>query len=578
MIDLKLSFINDKLSKEQLQMAQKVAKAAAAMGIDPSFAVSIAFKEGSLDPKTIDSPKGAIGMMQVKPSTGAAYGYSEADLRDADKNLEAGLKNLKESLAYANNKPMLAAVYYHSGPDAIKDQAAGKPLGPNALEYIKALKGFNTFELFNPDFKAPAESQDTQQAASAETPPETPPADAPPPSSPPSLGNAREVTPEQDFIRENSLADLRRQQYGLVGAGAGTAVALAPYAGRTAAGTVGKLVKAFNEAKAPTPAAPTAPMGGLPTGGAPTPPPAPPSAPTGAPAGGLPNVQGQPVMGVADAGRMAQGQTGVIPYNTAKALGLTDIEAGQALTNTKQEGGAWDLAEKRRESMNRVNSMSGNRFVENPMYGGLLTQAPSVGGGPRESFVMRPEVPASPDLPSGQPAQLSALPKAAPISTTPPPPPPISGLDQVKNMFTDMMRYSGKALRYVAPPLAGYSIARDVADIESQYDRAPINRDYTDMGLSLASALATGASLTPAFPVAAPLSIAIPTYRNIRRNVLAQESDPELQKRNRMEPTEEELAAASRPYIGYPRQTGQKPFQPRLPPLGTVPPSEIIGN
>jgi hypothetical protein len=273
---------------------------------------------------------------------------------------------------------------------------------------------------------------------------------------------------------------------------------------------------------------------------------------------------------------MAQGQTGVIPYNTAKALGLTDIEAGQALTNTKQEGGAWDLAEKRREAMTRIQGMGGSNFVENPRFGGIMTQAPSVGGGPRESLVIRPEVPANPDLPSGQPSQLAPLPKAPIVSTVPP---PLSGLDQAKNIFMGMMRQGAKFLPVVGPPLAGYSIGRDVADIESQYDRAPIKRDYTDIGLSGASAIATGASLyPPAFPVAAPLSIAIPTFRNIRRNVLAQESDPELQKRNRMEPTEEELAAASRPYIGYPRQTGQVPFQPRLPPLGTVPPSVIVGN
>ena len=188
---------------------------------------------------------------------------------------------------------------------------------------------------------------------------------------------------------------------------------------------------------------------------------------------------------------------------------------------------------------------------------------------------MRPEVPPNPDMPSGQPSQLSALPKAPIVSTVPPPP---SGLDQVKNIFTDMMRSSGRALRYVAPPLALYSMGRDVADIESQYDRAPVNRDYTDMGLSLGSALATGASLTPAYPVAAPLAIGLPTFRNIRRNVLAQESDPDLQARNRMPPTEEEIEMASRPYIGYPRQTGQVPFQPRVPPLGTVPPSVIVGN
>jgi soluble lytic murein transglycosylase-like protein len=56
--------------------------------------------------------------MQVLIPTGKAYGYSEADLRDPEKNLDAGLKNLKEALAYTNNNPKLAAVYYHSGPDA----------------------------------------------------------------------------------------------------------------------------------------------------------------------------------------------------------------------------------------------------------------------------------------------------------------------------------------------------------------------------------------------------------------------------------------------------------------------------
>jgi hypothetical protein len=213
--------------------------------------------------------------------------------------------------------------------------------------------------------------------------------------------------------------------------------------------------------------------------------------------------------------------------------------------------------------------MGANDFVENPRFGGIMTQAPSVGGGPRESFAMQtPE--------AGKPAQLAPIPKAPIIPTTPQ---PLSGLDQVKNMFTGMMRQSMRFMPVVGPPLAGLSIGRDLADIETQFERAPKERDYTDIGLSTAGALATGASLyPPAFPVAAPLSIGIPTLRNIRRNVLAQESDPELQKRNRMPPTEEELAVASRPYIGYPRQTGQVPFQPRVPPLGTVPPSEIIGN
>jgi len=534
MADLKLSFMR-KLDKEQLVQAEKVAKRAIATGVDPALAVATAYQESRLRPSTPDSEKGAIGLMQVLPVTGKAYGYSEADLRDPEKNLDAGLKNLKEALAYTENSPKLASLYYHSGPTAIADLAADKPIGPKAKQYLLDLKSYGTFDAFNPNMQPPVEAE--------QAPSEAPAPDAPPESPAASLADMKPLTTEQDFIRENSAADLKRQEYGALGGLGGAAVAASPYVGRSAAGMAGNLARAFNEAKQPIPKAPTAPMGGLPAGGAPTPPPAPPSAPMGAPTGGLP--QGQPVMGVADAGRMAQGQTGVIPYNTSKALGLTDIEAGQSLSNTKQEGGAWDLANKRAEAMNKVRSMGMGNFVENPRFGGIMTQAPSVGGGPRESFAMQtPE--------AGKPAQLAPIPKAPIIPTTPPPPPPLSGLDQVKNMFTGMMKQSMRLMPVVGPPLAGLSIGRDIADMESQMGRAPLERDYTDIGLSTAGALSTGASLYPPFlPVAAPLSIAIPTFRNIRRNVLAQESDPELQLRYKMPPTEEEKAEASRPFIGY---------------------------
>jgi hypothetical protein len=524
MADLKLSFIRE-LNKEQLQVAEKVARAAIAMGIDPSFAVSIAFKEGSLDPKTIDSPKKAIGMMQVVPDTGKAYGYSEKDLRDFDKNLDAGLKNIKEALAYANNNPKLAAIYYHSGPDEIKAQASGKDLGPNTLDYLKKLKSFGTFEAFNPDFKATAEPE-APSAPAAQPEPSAPP--------PPTSGMAGVTMPttEQDFIRADSEADLKRQEYGLLGLGAGSAVAVAPKASRIATGMAGRTMRAFDMARRP----PQAPTGGLPMGGAPTPPPAPPSAPTG----GLPTPQGQPVPSVV---RQAPA-TGYGTYNYGVSQGLTDIESGLAKDMTKQAGGVHDLLTQRREALNRLQGMGANDFVENPRFGGIMTQAPSVGGGPRESFVMRaPE--------AGQPAQLAPIPKAPIIPTVPP---PLSGLDQVKNMFTGMMRQSMRYLPVVGPPLAGLSIGRDLADIETQFDRAPKERDYTDIGLSTAGILATGASLyPPAFPVAAPLSVGIPAFRGIRRNILAQESDPAVQAFIQSEPTARELEEASRPSFRYAR-------------------------
>jgi hypothetical protein len=511
MAEPKLSFLNNKLDKIQLDYAEKVVKAARAAGVDPALAVSIAFKESSLNPNTVDSEKGAIGLMQIMPATGKAYGYSEKDLRDPDKNIEAGIKNIKEALEYSSNNPKLAALYYHSGPDAIADLATDKPLGPKAKEYLQALKSFGTFEAFNPSFQAPAQAEAPEAPA-------------------PSLADATPLTTEQDFIRANSAADLKRQEYGAIGGASGVGVAMAPYAGRTAASTAGKLMKAFNEAKQATPMPPT---GGLPMGGAPMPPQAPPNAPMGAPTGGLP----PSVVRQAPA-------TGYGTYNYGVSQGLTDIESGLAKDMTKQSGGVHDLLTQRREALNRLQGMGANDFVENPRFGGIMTQAPSVGGGPRQSFAMR-----APDV--GQPAELQAIPRAPIIPTTPP---PLSGLDQVKNLFTGMMNQGMRLMPVIGPPLAGLSIGRDLADIQTQYERAPMDRDYTDIGLSTAGALATGASLyPPAFPVAAPLSIGIPTFRNIRRNVLAQESDPELQRINKMEPTAQELEAASRPYVGYPR-------------------------
>jgi hypothetical protein len=231
-------------------------------------------------------------------------------------------------------------------------------------------------------------------------------------------------------------------------------------------------------------------------------------------------------------------------YNYGVSQGLTDIESGLAKDMTKQTGGVHDLLTQRREALNRLQSMGANDFVENPRFGGIMTQAPSVGSGPRQSFAFR-----APDV--GQPAELQAIPRAPIVPTVPPPP---SGLDQVKNMFTGMMRQGMRLMPVIGPPLAGLSIGRDLADIESQYERAPRERDYTDIGLSTAGAIATGASLyPPAFPVAAPLSIGIPTFRNIRRNLLAQESDPAIQEFIQSEPTARELEEARRPAFRYAR-------------------------
>jgi len=526
-----LSFIKN-LNEEQIKYAMMVRQAAEAAGVNPTLALAIAFKEGSFNPNTPRGADGEVGMMQIKPSTAAGLGYTMQDILKPEKNIEAGIKYLKEALDVTGNDIRLAPIYYNGGPATFNRFASGQDYDTKVDKYVDKLAEYGTFKGFN-------KSQLTAPKAPSSTPiPKV---------------EVKDPTKAEMQFEEQGQKELTRDEFGMYGAGlgAGAAVSAAgvPLASGAAAKTLGNILAQVEQAKAQNlpPAAPQAPTGGFPAGGAPTAP----QMSTGAPMGGLPNTQSGPPMGPADAGRMAQGQTGVIPYNTSKALGLTDIEAGQALSNTKQQGGAYDLANKRAEAINRIQGMGGNNFVENPRFGGIMTQAPSVGGGPRESFVMRPEIAPNPDLPSGQPSQLAPLPKAPIISTVPPPP---SGLDQVKNIFTNMMKYGGKALPYVAAPVAGYSLGRDVADMYMGYEQPREERDYIDLGLTGMGALATGASFfPPAAPLAIPASMMIPAARNLRRTLIEKAQSPEEQAFINREPTAEELQQARQPAFRYAR-------------------------
>lgn len=229
-------------------------------------------------------------------------------------------------------------------------------------------------------------------------------------------------------------------------------------------------------------------------------------------------------IGPADAGRMAQGQTGAQVYNYGKAAGLTDIEAAKALDTTKQAGGVHDLSTARREGLNKVQSMfPGERYVENPRYGGLLTLDQGVGSGPRQSFAYKPTIAPTPELPQGQPGGLSQLPPRQPVSTAPIAAKGPSGLDAVTNMFKGMMQPVSTAVKtigkYALPPLAGLSAGLDLAEMGHEYDKPSDQRDYTKMGLKAASAIGGGLSMFPPTAVVGiPLSLGATAYDLYRDN------------------------------------------------------------
>ena len=527
MADLKLNFPK-KLDQEQLKQAEKVAKRAIAIGVDPALAVATAYQESRLRPDTPDSEKGAIGLMQVLIPTGKVYGYSEADLRDPEKNLDAGLKNLKEALAYTNNNPKLAAVYYHSGPDAIADLAADKPIGPKTKQYVQDLKSFGTFELFNPNIRAPNSEPSAPESeadvsvknlmAANRDPATVDYFGKNPASMPASKVEVKEPTPEQlaQMKLENEMTESRetaaeQKPFGaLLGAGAGAAGAVAKDAidARRGLGRVtqslGQIAQQLGQQPPQTP--PTgAPMGG----GAPTPP----------QTGGLPSG--------------ANPQTTRILQGTTGDLGTT----GRArITGFNVETSQQAAAKAEAERIAQLLRQTGQVTQEAPQF---FAQQPGMTSTPSGVLAPRSDLPRYLG-PRGPQGEVGGVKPPVPVV------PKMSGLDATKDLFVSMMKSASNAaptfgelkgmasnasramgkLPYISGPLGGLSIGMEIPELD--YGMRVSQPDYTDLGLTGAGILGTvGSFIPPLAPLAIPLSIGAPMIRDLRRRRQDIERNPE---------------------------------------------------
>ncbi len=86
-------------------------KAASRYGLPLPLVLAVARGESFFDPKAI-SPKGAIGIMQVMPSTAAEYGVSQDELFDPEKNIDVGVHYLSDLYARLKDPYLALAAYY----------------------------------------------------------------------------------------------------------------------------------------------------------------------------------------------------------------------------------------------------------------------------------------------------------------------------------------------------------------------------------------------------------------------------------------------------------------------------------
>ena len=106
-------------------------------GVEANLILSIMHAENAgFDPVAV-SPAGAIGLMQIRPATGKAFGAN--DLTDPAQNIRAGARFLKV-LARKYRNPVLIAGAYHAGEPQV-DIRRSLPLIRETADYVTKVVG-----------------------------------------------------------------------------------------------------------------------------------------------------------------------------------------------------------------------------------------------------------------------------------------------------------------------------------------------------------------------------------------------------------------------------------------------------
>lgn len=481
----------NKLDKDQLENASLIADEAKKAGISPKLAVAMAFRESNLyhnkGEKITTSPKGAVGIMQIMPNTATELNI---DSSDKEQNIRGGVNYLKQMLEKFDNDPMLASAAYNHGANG--SFFLGGELPQETKDYIRFIQDHGGFE-------------ENKASAVVES-------------------GAMQSTPATGYGGvSRGLIEAAGAGAGAVSAGTGVAIKGAIKSAGDAAGEA-MAKRLIEEGRASS-------AGAVPEI-----------------ASAVQNIVKPIEVGTSDAGRLVKGQTGTMPYNYAKAAGLTDIEAARALDMTKQEGGAHDLSTKRRIALNQIKqNFPGERFVENPRFGGIMTPTQGGGGGPRQSFVIRPSVAPSPEVPQGIAGGEERLPTRQPISTSP------NKTEQTSQILSKLAAKYPSLIsgfrRILSGGLGGFGGAAGGMEALDRYQRG----DMPAAALAGTGALASlgmipAATAAFAAPVAISAGLGLGGYDLVNAILENSRRGEEYVKEN--PPTEKELEAARRAYHG----------------------------
>lgn len=123
------------------ELQRMVAAASQRHGLDPRLVSALVHVESRYQVQA-RSPKGAMGLMQIMPATGARYGVGTAhDLLDPSVNIDVGTRYLRDLHKMFDGRIDLVLAAYNAGEGAVRRYGNRIPPYPETQDYVRKILG-----------------------------------------------------------------------------------------------------------------------------------------------------------------------------------------------------------------------------------------------------------------------------------------------------------------------------------------------------------------------------------------------------------------------------------------------------